>query len=66
MDQKDSMTSQEPGVKRVTIRWSLDFWEAVAIAATKRRTSVQVLVTEAIADKLGIGISGEATERAAN
>lgn len=48
------MTPSETGVKRITIRWSEDFWEAVSIAATKRRTSVQAIVTEAVSEKLGI------------
>lgn len=48
------MTPRDTEVKRVTIRWTDSFWEAVSIEATKRRTSVQALVTEAISEKLSI------------
>jgi predicted HicB family RNase H-like nuclease len=48
------MTPSKEPIKQVTIRWSEDFWEQVSIAATKRRTSVQAIVTEAVAKLLGI------------
>jgi predicted HicB family RNase H-like nuclease len=48
------MAANKEQIKQVTIRWPEDFWEAVSIAATKRRTSVQALVTEAISHKLDI------------
>jgi predicted HicB family RNase H-like nuclease len=65
MEQNEIMTSGNAGVKQITIRWVPQFWEAVSIAATKRRTSVQALVTEAVAEKLGIPLPGESGETAA-
>lgn len=54
MELNDSMTANEQGVKRVSLRWSESFWEAVSIEATKRRTSIQAIATEAVAAYLGI------------
>ena len=41
-------------VKQVNIRWSDDFWATVSKAAIDRRTSLNALITEAVAEKLGI------------
>lgn len=48
------MPPTKDAIKQVTIRWPEDFWEAVAIEATKRRTSVQAIVTEAVSRYLKI------------
>lgn len=56
MEQKDSMTPQEAGIKRLSLRWPEGFWETVSIEATKRRTSLQALITDAVAEKLGLEI----------
>lgn len=52
--QKDIMASTEHQIKQLTIRWPEDFWEAVSIEATKRRTSVQAIVTESVSRFLKI------------
>ena len=54
-----------PGIKRISLRWTDEFWETVSIAAIKRHTSVQALVTEAVAATLGIPVPGEPAEDAA-
>ena len=41
-------------IKQISIRWPEDFWETVTVEAVKRRTSVQALVTVAVAQYLGI------------
>lgn len=53
------MTSPKEVIKQITVRWPEDFWESVAIEATKRRTSVQAIVTEAVSEKLQIPLPGE-------
>ena len=47
------MTAYKP-TKQITIRWPEEFWEQVTILATKRRTSVQALVTASVAKTLKI------------
>lgn len=55
-DSKTSIMKQRQPTKQITIRWPEDFWEHVAIEATKRRTSVQAIVTESVAKNLGMPI----------
>jgi len=55
------MTAKDEGIKRVTLRWPMEFWETVAIEAKKRRTSVQAISIEAIAKKLRIAVPEKET-----
>lgn len=50
------MTSKPEIIKQLTLRWPEYFWEAVKIAALTQRTSSHALITEAVADKLGIPV----------
>lgn len=52
--------NEQEQIRQITIRWPDSFWETVTIAATKRRTSVQALVTESVAAELGIAAPGAA------
>lgn len=45
-----------PALKSVSLRWPESLWEAVTIAATRKRTTLQALITEAVCEKLGIPI----------
>ena len=51
---QDSMTSSKSEIKQITVRWPEDFWEKASIEATKRRTSLQEIVTLAVAKYLKI------------
>lgn len=61
-----STPSNGPGLKQITIRWDEDFWEFVSIESTKRRTSVQALVTEAVRKYLGLPEASDSSEQAAS
>jgi predicted HicB family RNase H-like nuclease len=55
---KDIMTATRESIKprssskQITVRWPDKFWERVAIAATRTRTSMQALVTQAVEERL--------------
>ena len=58
--------SREPNkIKQFSIRWPEDFWEAVSIAAIRGRTSIQQIVTKAVAKDLNIPTPTTGDEEAA-
>jgi predicted HicB family RNase H-like nuclease len=57
--QNDSMTPYRPEVKRISLRLDGDVWEAAVIAAAKRRTSVQAMLTRLVKKELGFPVSDE-------
>jgi len=61
----ESIPARKQEIKQVSIRWPDDFWEKVSIASTKGRTSIQAIVTEAVAKHLGIDPPAESDDPSA-
>lgn len=64
---QDTMTSKsqdesKPVVRALTVRWPEDFWEIVSIEATKRRTTTQAIITEAVRQYLGLPTTSESQD----
>lgn len=59
------MTSDKQEIKQFSVRWPADFWEKVSIATIKARTSLQALVTRAVAKELGIDPPAESDDSSA-
>jgi len=54
MKYRKRMKSRKQTIRQVSVRWPEAFWEKASIQATKRRTSLQAIITEAVANHLGI------------
>ncbi|HXS98767.1 MAG TPA: hypothetical protein VN736_29425 [Candidatus Limnocylindrales bacterium] len=53
------MTPLKTEVKRISLRLDGEVWEAAVIAAAKRRTSVQAMLTRLVKKELGFPVSDE-------
>ena len=49
-----TFTTTATATKQVAVRWPEEFWAIVSKAAIDRRTTLTGLITEAVAEKLGI------------